>query len=59
MSFKDSESKQLQLEKTKMTAARLKTFKGFEHYNDSQATSTLRIMEEFANLLCNHIQNRN
>jgi len=59
MHFKESEQNKTPLVKPRMTATRLKSFKGFENYSEEQATSTIKILEEFAQLLCTHIQNTN
>ena len=37
--------------KQKLTAARLKTMKGFEHLTDEIAEQTIRQLEEYANIV--------
>lgn len=41
----------------KYDAEWLKKFEGFEEYSDKKAENTINKLEEFAKILCEHLQN--
>lgn len=51
--IKKKKNKVLRIQK--MTIQRLKTFKGFEAYNDNKAQEIIQELEEYAKIVIRHI----
>ena len=51
----NKKGKKINLKTQKMTVKRLKTYKGFEHYSEEDASHVITELEKYARIIFHHI----